>query len=136
MELEVDGRPAFVDATCGIVIPAGARHGYLALPGARFCVVDAPPQPGTDRLRRFAVPPGARRQLGRLAAGPHGDGDGSGGRGELQAGPGMWTAPIAHGVQVAAQLQALWAQAPRILARRALPLERLQQAVEAALHEP
>jgi len=136
MELEVDGRPAFVDATCGIVIPAGARHGYLALPGARFCVVDAPPQPGTDRLRRFAVSPGARRQLGRLAGGPHGEGDGSGGRGELQAGPGMWTAPIAHGVQVAAQLQALWAQAPRILARRALPLERLQQAVEAALHEP
>ncbi len=141
MELEVDGRPAFVDATCGIVVPAGARHGYLALPGARFCVVDALPQPGTDRLRRFAVPPGTRRQLGRLAGGAHGEGEGdssSGGAGHggLQAAPGMWIAPIAHGVQVAAQLQTLLVQAPRILARRALPLERLQQAVEAALHEP
>ncbi|AVS60541.1 cupin, partial [Paracidovorax avenae] len=69
MELEVDGRAAFVDASCGILIPAGARHGYLASPGARFCVVDAAAQPGMDRLRRFAVPAQARDGLARAIGG-------------------------------------------------------------------
>jgi len=30
LQLEVEGHPAFVDPSCGLVIPAGARHGYLA----------------------------------------------------------------------------------------------------------
>lgn len=130
MELEVDGRAAFVDASCGILIPAGVRHGYLASPGARFCVVDAAAQPGMDRLRRFAVPAQARDGLARAIGG------GAGGAPSLPSLPGVWSAPIAQGVQVAAHLEALLGRAPRVLARRALPLERLQQAVEAALHEP
>ncbi|SFD70482.1 AraC family transcriptional regulator [Paracidovorax konjaci] len=130
MELEVQGRAAFVDAACGIVIPAGAVHGYLALPGARFCVIDAAPQPGLDRLRRFAVPAEARHGLGLAAGALEAEG------GALPGLPGVWTLPIGDGARVAAQFCALLGRAPRILARRALPLERLQQAVSAALHEP
>jgi AraC-like DNA-binding protein/quercetin dioxygenase-like cupin family protein len=56
MELDIGGRAAFVDSACGIVIPAGAGHGYCAERSARILVIDAPDQPGLARLRRFAVP--------------------------------------------------------------------------------
>jgi AraC-like DNA-binding protein len=56
LQLEVDGRAAFVDSFCGLVIPAGSRHGYLADLPAQVLVVDCDPARGTDRLRRFAVP--------------------------------------------------------------------------------
>ncbi|MDE2414302.1 MAG: helix-turn-helix domain-containing protein [Comamonadaceae bacterium] len=56
MELDIAGRAAFVDTACGIVIPAGAGHGYLADRAARILVIDAPDQPGLSRMRRFAVP--------------------------------------------------------------------------------
>lgn len=56
LQLEVDGHAAFVDATCGLVIPAGASHGYLADTAAEVLVVDCDASRGTERLRRFARP--------------------------------------------------------------------------------
>ena len=60
MELEVGGRPSFVDSACGMVIPAAADHGYLAAPQTLVLVIDAPMAQGLDKLRRFAVPPPLR----------------------------------------------------------------------------
>ena len=53
MELEVAGRAAFVDAACGMVVPAGVVHGFLASPGARLFVIDAPhDENGVGKVRR------------------------------------------------------------------------------------
>jgi len=57
LEVDVDGRAARVDASAGLVVPAGARHASLSLRGASVWVVDAPPGPGLERLRAFAPPP-------------------------------------------------------------------------------
>lgn len=56
LQLEVDGRPAFVDPSCGLVIPAGSGHEYLAESPVQVLVVDCEAAKGTDRLRRFALP--------------------------------------------------------------------------------
>lgn len=58
LALEVNGRSAWVDATAGLVIPAGATHGFESRAGARVWVVDAPACLSLDRLRAFALPPG------------------------------------------------------------------------------
>jgi AraC-like DNA-binding protein/mannose-6-phosphate isomerase-like protein (cupin superfamily) len=62
MELEVDGRSSFVDTACGLLIPAGSRHGYLAPPGAQMLVLDVAgiAHAALDKVRRFQVPAAAR----------------------------------------------------------------------------
>lgn len=69
MELEVEGRSSFVDTACGLLIPAGSRHGYLAPPGAQMLVMDVPGMAHTalEKVRRFQVPAAARCQPGQLA---------------------------------------------------------------------
>lgn len=61
LQLEVDGRPAFVDPSCGLVIPAGSGHEYLAESAVRVLVVDCAAAKGTDRLRRIALGSGWQR---------------------------------------------------------------------------
>ncbi|MGX5660045.1 helix-turn-helix domain-containing protein [Castellaniella ginsengisoli] len=69
MELEVDGHAAFTDPSCGLLIPAGARHAYCARPGTRILVIDAPGSADLDRLRRFALSPACRALAGQADAG-------------------------------------------------------------------
>lgn len=131
MELEVDGRALWVDRASGIVVPAGVRHGFFAPPGARFCVIDLPSGRGTERVRRFAVPERARGWI---------DATGPGATDDLEttAAPvwpsGVAQAWLANGPALAQQLAGLL-HAPRVLARRAVPAERVEQAVRGALHE-
>lgn len=70
MELEVEGRSSFVDTVCGLLIPAGSRHGYCAAPGAQMVVLDVPATAcsGLDKARRFHVPPAARSAPAQLPA--------------------------------------------------------------------
>lgn len=99
LELEVDGRAAFVDASCGLVIPAGARHGFMARQAARVSVVDALDRDGLRHFRRFAL-----------------------------------TAPLASLSDADSVLQAVGDATP-IQVRRGLDLSRLDNALDAALHQ-
>lgn len=56
LEMELGGHAAFVDASCGLVVPAGVAHCYMADAPARVLVVDAPVRRGLERVRRFALP--------------------------------------------------------------------------------
>lgn len=103
MELEVDGRAAFVDTASGIVIPAGAVHRYLAQPGSAIAVVDTPDHPQLTRLQRFAAPPPKMRAI-------HGS-------------------PYALAAAHLAWLQ----QAPQLLPRRQLDVQAIARAVQADL---
>lgn len=63
MTLEVEGRGAFADSSCGLIIPAGAAHGFLATPDLRMFVIDLPDSADVARLRRFAVTPACRNSV-------------------------------------------------------------------------
>lgn len=58
LELEIEGRAARIDPTCGLLIPPGAAHLYQARRAAQVWVIDAPADAGLARLRHFALPPG------------------------------------------------------------------------------
>jgi len=103
LQLEVEGRAAWVDASCGLVVPAGASHAYRADGAARVLVLDCAPVPATDRMRRFALAPGWQRQLPALPA-----------------------------LQAAALLQALQA-APTLALRRPIDLDGLARRIDADL---
>lgn len=57
LELELDGRAAYVDASCGLIVPAGIVHGYEASGPAKVLVIESPVRAGLARMRRFAPPP-------------------------------------------------------------------------------
>ena len=66
MELEIGGRSAFADTSCGIVIPGGVAHGFLASKDVRMFVVDVATQSGIGSHGcSFAVTP-VHRQYARL----------------------------------------------------------------------
>ena len=58
LQVEVNGHSAWVDATCGLVVPAGTTHAYCAEGTAQVLVVDDLTGPATERFRPFALPPG------------------------------------------------------------------------------
>ena len=130
LALEVDGRSAWVDATAGLVIPAGATHGFESRAGARVWVVDAPACLGLDRLRAFALPPG-------WAANP-----GCGSRPDqgTATDAGTGTASSTYGQTgtclSAAQVLDTLDQAARVQVRRPVEVARLQAAVADTLHQP
>ena len=68
MELEIDAAAGFADNSCGLIIPAGARHAYAASADLRMVVIDAPPRRGLDRMRRFAVTPAVRELAAHAGA--------------------------------------------------------------------
>jgi AraC-like DNA-binding protein len=68
MDIEVGASADFSDASCGLIIPAGVTHAYAASPDLRMVVVDAPPERGLDRARRFAVTAGVRALVGHAPA--------------------------------------------------------------------
>lgn len=61
LQVEVEGRGAWVDATCGLVVPAGATHTYCATRTAFVLVLDELTGSATERMRRFALPQGWRK---------------------------------------------------------------------------
>ncbi len=58
LQVEVEGHSAWVDATCGLVVPAGATHTYCTERTARVLVLDELTGAATERMRRFALPVG------------------------------------------------------------------------------
>jgi AraC-like DNA-binding protein/mannose-6-phosphate isomerase-like protein (cupin superfamily) len=102
MELEIGGRCAFADTSCGMVIPAGVKHGFLASIDVRMFVIDLPAHVDIGKKRSFAVTAACRKSV-RLADAT---------------------------LQLAQVMQA-----PRVLARRGIALNRLDAALNGALHE-
>ena len=107
LELEVEGRAAYVDAACGLVIPPGAAHVSMATYPARVLVVDAPAEAVWRRQRRFVLPQGAA----------------------------LWHA-LGDGLRVLNVLQAAQLAPRWNTNRRDLDLRPLEQALDGALHAP
>ncbi len=105
LELEVEGHAVFVEVGCGLVIPPGAAHAFMAARPARMLVVDAPDD-GHWRGRRFVLP--------RAAAG--------------------WAA-LPAGDQLQCVLGAARQAPRANTSRRSLDPARLDAAMAAALHE-
>lgn len=57
LELELDGRSARIDASSGLIVPAGTGHAYLAAHPARVLVIDCAPGAALERARHFRMPP-------------------------------------------------------------------------------
>ena len=110
MELQVAGRAAFADMSCGMIVPAGVSHGFVATPETRMLVVDAPDQAGLDRVRRFAVTALQHRFARTLRESPVQPSDASG-------------------------LLPQILQMPDILARRGIDMHLIDAALDGALHE-
>ncbi|MDT7838651.1 helix-turn-helix transcriptional regulator [Aquabacterium sp. OR-4] len=66
--MEVEGRDARVDASSGLIVPAGQVHSYRAEGRARVLVFDCEHAPALARLRRLAPPPGWRERLAEQPA--------------------------------------------------------------------
>jgi AraC-like DNA-binding protein len=60
LHMDVEGRASWIDATCGLVVPAGMTHSYRAERFARVLVLDCEPCRATERSRSFALAPGWR----------------------------------------------------------------------------
>ncbi|MGE8494547.1 AraC family transcriptional regulator [Comamonas sp. JNW] len=103
MELEVDGKAAYVDTASGVVIPAGATHAYLAQKGSALAVVDVPDGADWAQMRRFAAPPRD------------------------------WLATHASALTVAQAHVAWVQQSPALLLRRVLDVQAITAAVRADL---
>ena len=69
LQLEVNGHAAFVDPSCGLVLPAGCRHAYRAEGAASVLVLDCPADKATARFRRFAMDHRWARSVARLSPG-------------------------------------------------------------------
>ena len=63
MELEIGGHAAFADTSCGMLIPAGTRHGFLAATDARMFVIELPAHHEVGQGRSFAVTAACRQSL-------------------------------------------------------------------------
>lgn len=68
MELELDGHSAFADTSCGMLIPAGVHHGFLASVDARMFVIELSAQHDVGRMRSFAVTAACRQSVDALDA--------------------------------------------------------------------
>lgn len=63
MELEIGGHAAFADTSCGLLIPAGTAHGFLAASDARMFVIELPAHHEVGQGRSFAVTAACRQSL-------------------------------------------------------------------------
>lgn len=70
MELEAGGRAYFADPSCGMIIPAGVDHAFLAQRDTRMVVIDVPEQLSVKGLRQFAVTSSIRNDAKQLGIAP------------------------------------------------------------------